>query len=158
MGVLPLFEGVWCWVITSCTNPFFFFLYSVTCCSNPFVTALAIRWWRWASASRVTWAIRCVCGSKRRCRRKMSSTCSSYSRPCPQNNRCFRDRNERQRRVRLPFDYYDNTILTDTKTKNGSVKNHQGIDFTTMISLQYDWWPFTIKSSRSVYCISSIFF
>lgn len=60
----------------------------------------ATRWWLWASASRAMLAIRCVWGNRRRCRRKMNSTCSFSSRRCLQSSRCCRDQRRRQRRVR----------------------------------------------------------
>lgn len=73
--------------------PFFFFNSS----------ALATLLWLWALALKVTSATRCVWGSRRRCRRRTSSTCSSCSRHCPQSSRCCKGRRGRQRKASYSF-------------------------------------------------------
>lgn len=74
-------------------NAFFFF----------FPLALATLLWLWALALKVMSATRCVWESRKRCRRRTSSTCSSCSRHCPQSSRCCKGKRGRQRKASYSF-------------------------------------------------------
>lgn len=79
--------------------PLFFIIINIIFSS----LALATLLWLWALALKVTSATRCVWGSRRRCRRRTSSTCSSCSRHCPQSSRCCKGRRGRQRKASYSF-------------------------------------------------------